>query len=101
MPEADPYITFEDFEKIDLRVGKITAAEKVPKSKKLLKLTVDLGTEQRTIVSGIAHIYEAESLIGKKVPVLANLKPAKLMGVESQGDDPPRGGGGRPRAPHL
>ncbi len=79
-------ITFDDFQKLDLRVGQILSAESVPKSKRLLKLTVDLGFEKRTIVSGIASYYEdPEVLIGKKVIVVANLKPAKLMGVESQG----------------
>lgn len=79
-------ITFDDFKKMDLRVGKILSVEKVPKSQKLLKLTVDLGFETRTIVSGISQFFEnSEELIGKKVVVVANLKPAKLMGVESQG----------------
>ena len=63
----------------------MTAAEAIPKSKKLLKLTVDLGDEQRTLVAGIAEAYEPESLIGKQVVVVANLLPATLMGVESQG----------------
>lgn len=78
-------ITFDDFEKLDLRVGKILKAEKVEKSKKLLKLEVDLGVEIRTIVSGIANFYDPTALIGKKVVVVANLKPAKLMGIESRG----------------
>lgn len=79
-------VTFEEFKKIDLRVGQILAVEKVPKSQKLLKLSVDLGSETRTIVSGIAQFFEnSDALIGKKVVVVANLKPAKLMGVESQG----------------
>lgn len=79
-------ITIEEFFKIDLRVGQIRCAEPIPKSKKLLKLTIDLGFEKRTIVSGIAqNVEHLESLIGKKVIVVANLKSAKLMGVESQG----------------
>ena len=79
-------INFDDFQKIDLRVGQILTAENVPKSKKLLLLTVDLGFEKRTIVSGIAlHYEDPKELIGKKVIVVANLKPAKLMGIESQG----------------
>lgn len=78
-------IEYDDFGKMDFRVGKILEAEKVPKSKKLLKLVVDLGFEKRTIVSGISLTYESDDLIGKKVIVVANLKPAKLMGIESQG----------------
>jgi methionyl-tRNA synthetase len=78
-------IAFEQFDKIDLRIVQVLQAEKVPKSKKLLKLTVDLGFEKRTIVSGIALKYEPEQLIGKKVLLLANLAPATLMGIESQG----------------
>jgi len=78
-------ISFEQFDKIDLRVVQVLEAVKVPKSKKLLKLTVDLGFEKRTIVSGIALKYEPEQLIGKKVLLLANLAPATLMGIESQG----------------
>ncbi|SCA62365.1 Methionine--tRNA ligase [Chlamydiales bacterium SCGC AG-110-P3] len=71
--------------KLDLRVAVIIAAERVRKSKKLLKLTVDLGFETRTVVSGISQHYEPDQLVGRKVVVVANLKPAKLMGVESQG----------------
>jgi methionyl-tRNA synthetase len=78
-------ITFEDFKKVQLKVGKVIAAEEVKKSKKLLKLTVSLGEEQRTIVSGIKENYTAEEILGKSVVVVANLKPAKLMGIESQG----------------
>ncbi len=80
-----PTITFPDFEKLDFRVAQVLEATKVPKSKKLLKLTVDLGFEKRTIVSGIALSYEPEQLIGKKVVIIANLAPATLMGIESQG----------------
>ena len=79
------YVSIEDFKKLDLRVGQILAAERVPKSTKLLKLQVDLGTEQRQIVAGIGTKYSPEELLGKKVAVVVNLKPAKLMGVESQG----------------
>jgi len=78
-------IGIEDFAKIDLRVGKILAAERVPKSSKLLKLQVDLGTETRQVLAGIGTKYEPEALIGRLVAVVANLKPAKLMGLESQG----------------
>lgn len=78
-------IGIEDFQKLDLRVGQILEAVPVPKSKKLLKLLVDLGFEKRTIVSGIHLAYKPEQLIGKKIVVVANLKPATLMGIESQG----------------
>lgn len=78
-------IQFDAFDKVDIRVVKVLEAEKVAKSKKLLKLLVDLGFEKRTIVSGIAQHYEPEDLIGKNVLLLANLAPATLMGIESQG----------------
>lgn len=78
-------IAFETFDKVDIRVVRVLEAEKVPKSKKLLKLKVDLGFETRTIVSGISQHYEPEQLIGKNVLLLANLTPATLMGIESQG----------------
>jgi methionyl-tRNA synthetase len=78
-------IVFEDFQKIDLRVGTIIEATKVPKAKKLLNLTVDLGFEQRTILSGIAEHYSAGDIIGKKVTVVANLAPRKMRGIESEG----------------
>jgi len=79
-------ITFDTFQKLDLRVGEILSVEKVPKSKKLLKLSIDLGFEKRIVVSGISQFYEdPQVLVGKKVVIVANLKPAKLMGVESQG----------------
>lgn len=78
-------IDYEETQKLDLRVGLVIKVEPVPKSKKLLKLEVDLGFEKRTIVSGISQSYTPESLIGKKVIVVANLKPATLMGIESQG----------------
>ncbi|KUG22210.1 methionyl-trna synthetase [hydrocarbon metagenome] len=79
-----PGIDYEEFAKVDLRVGKILAAEAVPKSNKLIKLKVDIG-EERTIVAGIAKDYTPADLIGKKVVIVANLKPATLMGVESYG----------------
>jgi len=78
-------ISIDDFMKVELRVAKVLTAEKVEKSKKLLKLTVDVGTEQRTLVAGIAEAYEPESLVGKTVVIVFNLKPAKLMGIESNG----------------
>ena len=82
---AAPRITIDDFAKVELRVAEVVAAEPVPKSKKLLKLTVSLGAEQRTLVAGIAEHYAPADLVGKRVVVVANLEPAKLMGVESNG----------------
>jgi methionyl-tRNA synthetase len=82
---AGDRIDIADFAKVELRVAQILAAERIPGAKKLLKLQVDLGSEQRTLVAGIAESYEPEKLVGKKVAVVANLKPAKLMGVESNG----------------
>lgn len=83
--EALPQISIDDFFKTDLRVAEILTAENVKKSKKLIKMTVSLGTETRTVVSGIAQYYKPEDLVGKHVIFVANLKPAKLMGIESQG----------------
>ncbi len=83
--EEKEMIEYEDFAKLDLRVAKILDAEKVPKSKKLIKLTVSLGNEERTIVGGIANHYAPEELIGKKIIIIKNLKPRKLMGITSQG----------------
>ncbi|MGC1204739.1 MAG: methionine--tRNA ligase [Flavobacteriaceae bacterium] len=83
-PEKET-ITFEDFTKIDIRVGTILEAEKMPKTKKLLKLKVDTGIDVRTIVSGIAESFTAEEVVGKRVTVLVNLAPRALRGVESQG----------------
>ena len=80
-----PAISFDQFEKLDFRIAQVVEAERVPKSKKLLKLLIDLGFEKRTIVSGIALSYEPDQLIGKKVIVVANLTPATIMGIESQG----------------
>jgi methionyl-tRNA synthetase len=78
-------IGIEDFMKVDLRVGKIIFAERVEKSQKLIRLTVDIGTETRQVVAGIGKSYGPEELAGKSVVIVANLKPAKLMGIESQG----------------
>ena len=83
-PQKDT-ITFEDFTKLDMRVGTILEAEKMPKTKKLLKLKVDTGIDTRTIVSGIAESFTAEEVVGKRVTVLVNLAPRALRGVESQG----------------
>ncbi|MBI4269324.1 MAG: methionine--tRNA ligase [Candidatus Rokubacteria bacterium] len=84
-PASQALVTINDFGKIELRVAEVLAAEPVPKSKKLLKLTVSLGAERRTLVAGIAEHYAAADLVGKKVVVVANLAPATLMGVESNG----------------
>jgi len=78
-------ITFEDFQKIDLKVGKILEAERVEDSEKLLKLMVDLGGETRQIIAGIGKFYQPKNLIGKEIVVVANLEPKNLMGLESQG----------------
>jgi methionyl-tRNA synthetase len=80
-----PEIVFDDFAKIDLRVGTIVAASKVEKADKLLQLSVDLGFETRTIVSGIAQHFEPESIVGKQVTVVVNLAPRKMRGIESNG----------------
>ncbi|MGC9444045.1 MAG: methionine--tRNA ligase subunit beta [Candidatus Methanospirareceae archaeon] len=78
-------IEMKEFARLDLRIGKIIAAEQVTGSKKLLRLEVDLGSETRQLVAGIADEYQPEALIGQLVPLVANMKPAKLMGVESRG----------------
>ena len=80
-----PEITIEDFAKIDFRVAEVIACEKVEKADKLLKLNLKVGNEERTVVSGIAKFYKPEDLVGKKVILVANLKPAKLRGIESRG----------------
>ncbi len=85
VPELRPIIDYDTFAQTDLRVGQILTAEAVPKSKKLIKMTVDLGFEQRTILGGIAMGYTPEELIGKRVVVVANLAPRALMGIESHG----------------
>jgi methionyl-tRNA synthetase len=84
--EASPVtVSYEDFRKLDLRVGRIVAAEAVPKADRLLKLTVDIGTEQRTVVAGIAASYRPEHIVGKSIILVANLAPRTLRGIESQG----------------
>jgi methionyl-tRNA synthetase len=80
-----PEIVFDDFSKLDIRIGTVTAAEKMEKSNKLLKLRVDDGLGGRTILSGIALHYTPEEMIGKQVTFIANLAPRKMMGIESQG----------------
>jgi methionyl-tRNA synthetase len=84
-PAPDNRISIDDFMKVDLRTAKVLTAEKVPNSRKLVKLTIDVGTEQRTLVAGIAEAYEPETLVGRTIVMVFNLKPAKLMGIESNG----------------
>ncbi len=84
-PSDIPLIGIEDFQKVQLKVAKILEAKRVPKSSKLLKLQVDIGAERRQIVAGIGKKYTPEELVGKTIVVVTNLKPAKLMGIESQG----------------
>ncbi len=81
----DTRLTIDDFMKVELRVAKVLDAEAVPKSKKLVKLRIDVGNEQRTIVAGIAEAYPPDQLVGRTIVIVANLKPAKLMGIESNG----------------
>ena len=83
--EKDTMISIDDFFKTELKVATVVNAERIPKSRKLIKLGVEVGDESRTLVAGIAEAYEPEDLIGKQVVIVANLQPAKLMGVESQG----------------
>ena len=85
MAQEDSRITIDEFMKVDLRVARIVAAERVPKAQKLVKMLIDLGTEERTIVAGIAEAYEPEALVGKSIVVVANLKPARVRGIESNG----------------
>ncbi len=84
--QNDNLITFDDFKKVELKVAQIIEAEKIKKSNKLVKLQVNVGKDdQRQIVAGIAKHYSPEDLVGRKIVIVANLAPAKLMGVESQG----------------
>ena len=85
MEAQKPLITFEDFSKNDIRVGTIIAAERVPKTKNLLKMTIDTGIDQRTVVSGIAAFYEPENIIGQQVSILVNLAPRAIKGINSEG----------------
>lgn len=85
IPPIKENVEYDDFAKLDLRVAKVISCEKVKKSKKLLKFVLDVGVEERTVVSGISQYYEPEDMIGKKVIYLANLAPKKLMGIESYG----------------
>lgn len=78
-------ISYEEFKKLDIRIGKILGAEKIEGADKLLRLEIDLGEEKRQIVAGVAAFYSPEVLIGREIPILANLEPKVLRGVESQG----------------
>ena len=92
----DRQISIDEFMTVDLRVARVLQAERVEGTDKLLKLQVDLGPEQRQLVAGIAQAYAAEDLVGKKIVVVANLKPARVRGVESQGMLLAADAGGRP-----
>jgi methionyl-tRNA synthetase len=85
IPPIKPVVDFENFKNLEINVGEILDAEKIPKTKTLLKLKVSVGNEELTIVSGIAKEYSSEKIIGNKVTVLTNLNPRKIKGVESQG----------------
>jgi methionyl-tRNA synthetase len=85
MTPLKPTIALDDFKKLDLRLARVVAAERVPKSDRLLKIQVEIGLEKRQVVAGIAQHYKPEDLVGKLIVVLANLQSAKLMGQESQG----------------
>ena len=78
-------VTYDDFKKLEIRIGKITSAERIEGTNKLLKLEVDLGETKRQLVAGIARHYKTEELINKQIPVLVNLEPRKIRGIESQG----------------
>jgi len=84
-PPEESKISIDEFAKIRMKVGQVLEAEKIQNSRKLMKLKVDIGNEVRQVVAGIAEAYEAETLLNKKVVIVANLKPAKLMGYESNG----------------
>jgi methionyl-tRNA synthetase len=94
--EAAERIQLETFKQVELRVATVLSAEKIPGSKKLLQLSVDLGSEQRTLVAGIALAYDPAALVGRQVIVVANLEPATLMGVRSDGMVLAADAGGRP-----
>ena len=85
IPPSKPEMTFEDFQKLDLRVGEVTACERVPKADKLLQLTIQTGLDERTVLSGIAEHFAPEEVVGRRVTLLVNLAPRKIRGIESQG----------------
>jgi len=85
VPTANDKISIDDFTKVELRVGLVKVAERVPKADKLLRLEIDIGTEVRQVLAGIAEAYAPETLVGRKVVIVANLAPRKLRGMESNG----------------
>jgi len=85
VPAEPPRISIEDFARVEMRVGQVVEAERVPGSRKLIRMRVDIGTEVRQVVAGIAEAYEPSGLVNRKVVLVVNLKPARLMGVESNG----------------
>ncbi len=85
MPDEKPIITFDDFMKLDIRIGTVIEAEKVPNSHKLLRLVLDFGDFKRQVLAGIATKYSPEELLGKQIPVVTNLAPRKIASLESQG----------------
>jgi methionyl-tRNA synthetase len=91
-----PRIGIEEFSRVEMRVGQVVQAERVEGSRKLMKLKVDIGTETRQVVAGIAEAYEPESLLNRKIVLVANMKPVKLMGIESNGMIVAASIGGRP-----
>ena len=95
-PPETPRISIDEFAKVQMRVGQIMEAEKIEGSRKLLKLKVDIGSEVRQVVAGISEAYAPEALLNKKIILVVNLKPAKLMGVESNGMIVAASDGGRP-----
>ena len=82
---TEPVVSIDEFGRIDLRVAVVLAVERVAGTDRLLKLEIDLGEERRTIVAGIAHLYEPEALVGRRIVVVANLQPARIRGIESRG----------------
>ncbi len=96
LPPVEPKIGIEDFARIQMRVGQVLEAERIEGSRKLIKMRVDIGSEVRQVVAGIAEAYEPGKLINKKVVLVSNLKPARLMGVESNGMIVAASIGGRP-----
>jgi methionyl-tRNA synthetase len=85
VPEPELKISIEEFAKVQMRVGQVLEAERVPNSRKLMRLRVDIGIDVRQVIAGIAEAYQPADLLNKKVVIVANLKPAKLMGLESNG----------------
>ncbi len=82
MPDS---LSFEEWQKVEIRIAEILSAEKVPGADKLLKLEVDLGDQKRQLIAGIAEQYEPQDIVGKKIPMLVNLEPKRIRGIESQG----------------